>query len=49
MTNNWDLVRNHLPWLKEILMLELKWRKRDSLLALLDTRIEQLEELARGV
>lgn len=49
MTNNWDLVRNHLPWLREILVLERRWRNRPRLIARLDTRIEQLEEMARHV
>jgi hypothetical protein len=45
ITAQWDLLRNHLPWIKEVRALEERWRKRDAVLAALDVRIDQLEEM----
>lgn len=47
LTAQWDMVRNHLPWLREVRGLEERWRKRDSVLAVLDMRIDELEEMRR--
>jgi hypothetical protein len=47
LTAQWDMIRNHLPWLREVRSLEERWRGRDPVLALLDMRIDELEELRR--
>ena len=44
LTAHWDLLNDHLPWLREVRSLEQRWRKRDALLAWLDTRIAELEK-----
>ena len=49
LSNRWDLVREHLPWLREILALERRWRKRRKLIRRLNARIDQLERMSRGV
>ena len=49
ITNNWDLVRQHLPWLREIRDLEKRWRKRGRFIHRLNERIKELEEMARHV
>jgi len=43
----WDLLRQHLPFLREILALELKWRKRPAIVKRLRARIRELESRAR--
>ncbi|NIQ88597.1 MAG: hypothetical protein GWN93_05775 [Deltaproteobacteria bacterium] len=49
ITNRWDLVRDQLPWLRAIHDLESRWRKRGRILGRLNNRIEQLEEMSRGI
>jgi hypothetical protein len=49
ITPRWDLIQEHLPWLKEILSLERRWRKRSRFIGRLNARIEQLERMSRGV
>ena len=43
----WDLLRNQLPWLREILELERRWRKRGRIIGRLNARIAELEALPR--
>ena len=49
ISNRWDLVREHLPWLREILDLERRWRKRRKLIRRLNKRIGELERMSRSV
>lgn len=48
ITTRWDLVNDHLPWLREIRDLESRWRKRGRILGRLNSRIRELEALGRG-
>jgi len=47
INNRWDLIRNHLPWIREVLELERRWRKRGRIIGRLNTRITELEALPR--
>ena len=45
LNRNWDLIKQHLPFLREVLELEGRWRKRPALMRRLKKRIKVLEEL----
>lgn len=49
ITDRWDLIANHLPWLREVRDLEARWRNRRPIIRRLDSRIEELERMARGL
>lgn len=49
VANRWDLFREHLPWLREMLALELRWRTRRKIVQRLTARIKELERMSRSV
>lgn len=49
ITDRWDLIAQHLPWLREVRDLEERWRNRRPIKRRLNARIEELEKMARGL